>query len=708
MSRARPALRMPDVKRSQTRLGASSSQGVTYPGGLDQTTPTLALQPGALRDALNFEVPLTGGYGRIAGYERFDGRASPSDAAYILVQLSSFTNVPSVGDVVTQSGSGATGTVAAFSNPAGGPYYIVLTKTAGAFASSGTITKTGPVTIGSTTATTVTLTAQENAQYLNAAADIYRADIGAVPGSGSILGVVMGTFGGDDFVYAFRNNVGGTAADLYVSSGSGWTQITMPYIVSFTAGAVTEPEDGETLTQGGVTATVKRVMTRSGAWTGSAAGAFVIGTPSGGNFAAGAATLSGGATVTLSGVQTQITLLPDGRYQFAKGNFGGQAATQRIYGCDGVNKAFEFDGETLAPITTGLATDAPSSIAVHKNHLFLSYESSIIHSGPGTPFRYLVADGGGEIATGGNVTALQTLPGAQATATLAVFQRASTQILYGTSADDWNLVSLNTSSGAFPYSVQNLFDTFTFGDLGVLTLQATLNFGNFAPSTLTKNILPFIMQERSRVSASSINRTKGQYRTFFSDGYGLYLTVANQQYLGAVPVFFPNPVYCADQGVTSEGEEACYFGSNDGDGYVYQLDKGSSFDGEAINAYMTLAWDFQKSPRILKRYRAASIEIQSDSWVQIGFSYELGYGTTEIEQPPGSTQESSFVPAPVWDEFTWDEFTWDGRTLAPTNVAMVGNAENVQVTLACNLDYLQPFVVNSLIYQFSMRRGMRV
>ena len=53
-------------------------------GGLDLVTPTLSLPPGVARDSVNFEVAITGGYSRIPGYERYDGRPNPSDAIYNL------------------------------------------------------------------------------------------------------------------------------------------------------------------------------------------------------------------------------------------------------------------------------------------------------------------------------------------------------------------------------------------------------------------------------------------------------------------------------------------------------------------------------------------------------------------------------------------------------------------------------------------------
>ncbi len=568
--------------------------------------------------------------------------------------------------------------------------------------------KAGRARLGTATPSTVILSSQQTAQYTAAAAEIYRALIQPVPGSGPVLGVAAMTFAGVDNVYAFRANVGGTAVNIWKASGAGWVPIPLLNLVSFSGGGTATPLDGQTLIQGGVTATIRRVMTRSGAWTGTAAGGFVVTNPVGGSFVAGAATTSGGATVTLAGAQTAITLLPGGHFQWAKANFGGQSTTRRLYGCDGVNKAFEFDGTTLAPITTGLPNDAPSNIVAHKGYLFISFGSSVMYSGAGTPFRWSAVDGGGEVAVGDVVTGMITLPGSQTTATLAVYQAANTSMLYGNDPSSWNLVNFNTSSGARPYSLQNLFDSFSFDNLGPVNLQTTLSFGNFASGALAQNILPFILRQRTKVAASTVNRGKGQYRVFFNDGYGLYLTVSNQQYLGAIPQLFPNPVYCCDEAVTSNGAEVAYFGSSDGQGYVYQLDSGPSFDGRNLDAYIVLAWDALKAPRLRKRFRAASLEVASGTYVALSFGYQLGYGTPAISQPVAVTYPTNFMSAPVWDQFVWDQFVWDGQTLTPTDVDMVGTAENVQVTLASSTNYIGAYALNSLIYHYTPRRGLRV
>ena len=76
-----PPVKMAAVKYSQTNCGGGITEnGVSYPGGLDLTTPTLKLQPGALQQCQNYECAQSGGYARIQGYERYDGHAAPSSA----------------------------------------------------------------------------------------------------------------------------------------------------------------------------------------------------------------------------------------------------------------------------------------------------------------------------------------------------------------------------------------------------------------------------------------------------------------------------------------------------------------------------------------------------------------------------------------------------------------------------------------------------
>lgn len=716
----------PAVKYSVTTLGGGvSSQGVAFPGGLDLTTPGLRLQPGALRDVLNFEVAPFGGYARIQGYERVDGRPSPSDATFIIVQIeqlaADFTHDfnddfttglvfmrPALAQVVTQPATGATGTIIAVVDSI--TPYLVLTRVTGRFDEATAVMGPTGIKIGLATKQTVAIPASALAIYTAMAADNYRAVIGAVPGSGPIQGVVAMAFQGVDHVYAFRANAGASATLLWKCSPTGWVLVPFFNLIAFSGGGTAVPLDGDILTQGGVTAIIKRVMWQSGAWSttgGSAIGQFVVVNPVGGNFVAGPASTTSGANLNLSGPQTPITMAAGGRFEFDKANFSGQLVTRRIYGCDGVNPCFGFDGETLAPIRTGLVPDRPQHIHFHKNFLFVTQDSSLFYSAAGNPLKWGSVDGGGEIATGDIVTGMITLPGSQTTATLAVFMRTNTAFLYGTAPANFNFVTFNTGIGAVPHSIQNLFDSFFLDDLGVVTLKTSLNYGNFLPSTLTKNILPFIQRQRGNLLASALNREKSQFRLFFKDGYGLWITVLNQQYLGAGLVLFPDVINCIDTTNLIGDDEATYAGANNG--FVYQLDTGTSFDGADINAFFVTAWDVIKSPRILKHFRAASIEVQGTAYAEIRYSYQLAYKNAQTAQLPSVGIVFNLDGMPRWDTFQWDTFVWDGNGLTPTDVDVTGDdAESIRVTIASGSNFISAFTIDSVIHHYTMRRGMRV
>ena len=672
---------------------------INFRGGLDQVTPTLSLPSGYARDSLNFECGQRGGYTRIGGYERFDGTASPSGAGYLVISINPWS-VPALGSTITGFTSGATGVLVAQTATT-----FVLAKVVGNFVAPESL-QVGGVTVSAFITTTGPNNAKNAAIYQAAAADAVRQLILKPPGSGPARGVFVLS----DIVYAFRDNIGATSCDLWKATTSGWVQI--PYVteISFTAGGPLTPIDGQTLTQGGVTATIKRVILQNGAWAGStAAGRFVITAVAGGNFAVGAAT-AGGIAVTLSGVQTAITQLAGGKYHADFGNFFGGVQTQRMYGCDGVNRGFEFDGFTFVPIATGAIPDTPKYSAVHKNALFFCITSSLFYSATGLPYNFSSISNGGQIAVGQIITGLLVQPGAQTTGAMAVYTQNSTLMLYGTGQSTWNLVAFNTGTGAIDYSVQNLSESYQFDSFGVIALSTTLNYGNFDQASLTAAIKPFVDANRANLTSSCLCRDKNQYRVFFSTGFGLYLTMVNSQYLGAMPVFFPvagnggSGVYNIWESVLSSGIEVIYMCGFDG--YIYQMDKGTSFDGAAIPAYVTLNYDALRSPRILKRYRKAALEMQGSTYAEISFAYSLGYGNSSIQQPSSILYPNNFSPS-FWDSFTWDSFTWDGSNLLPSELEMAGTAENVACTLGSNNNYTGQFTLNSIIIHYTPRRGMR-
>lgn len=670
---------------------------ISFNGGLDTTTPPLNVSPGFCRRAQNYEQDLNGGYRRIDGYERYDGRPKPSASLYYLLSCT-LTGAVAVGDTVTDNATTSTAKVIAISGST-----LILTKIVGAWPTGNL--KVGGVVIGTFAASPSAggaSTSALEAEYLNLAADQYRADIGVVPGSGSILGVWVY----DDDVYAFRNNAGGTAVAMYKATTGGWSLVSLGEQIEFT-NANTSVGEGDTLTQGGVTATIKRVVVESGSLASAAnSGRLILSGRSGGNFAAGAATSTGGGTVTLGGAQTAITFAtPNGRFEFSNGNFGGQSASLRMYGCDGKNMAFEFDGTTFVPIRTGMASDAPSHIAVHQNQLFLSFGASLQHSAPGEPYYWNAIIGAGELAVGDDITGLVVQPGAEGGGALSILSRNASYTLYGTGVTDWRLVSFKNEAGSYPYTAQIMSGrTIIFDDRGICDLATSQNYGNFEDATLSNQVKNELNTKKSIASASTISREKNQYRIFFTDKTGYYVTFAGGKVVGIMPVNFNVAVKCTCSLEASDGEELIFFGSTDG--YVYQMEKGTSFDGDAIEAFINLAFNFTQAPRMRKRFRQASFEVEGDGYSEFNFSYELIYGTVLVNQP-GSEKIVVDLSSTFWDAITWDSFYWDGQVVAPVEADMTGTGENYSISVISTSDYFKPHKISGVIVHFSDRRQLR-
>ncbi len=94
---------------------AQSRKTQYYPfkGGLNTEDPALSLPNGELIDVMNYEPVTRGGYRRIDGYERFDGRLLASQAVYHTVDFDAGEHEPQIGETLQGATSTALGVVLA-------------------------------------------------------------------------------------------------------------------------------------------------------------------------------------------------------------------------------------------------------------------------------------------------------------------------------------------------------------------------------------------------------------------------------------------------------------------------------------------------------------------------------------------------------------------------------------------------------------------
>lgn len=669
-----------------------------FRGGLDQTSPSISIDPSRCRASSNVEVGTQGGLTRIQGYERFDGRAKPSDGIYHILSIN-LTGTIAVGNTVSGATSGATGVVIAAPSSTS----RILTKVVGAFTSGENI-QVSAVTQATATANSQSggaSTMALDATYTNLAADEYRNSIAALTGSGNVLGVWK--YNGN--VYAIRNNAGGTAAVMFKESATGWATVNLGRELAFTNGQ-TQLVDGATITGAisGATAVIGRIQVTSGALgSGTGAGNIYFASQTG-TFQAEAINVGGVARGTIAGNSTANTLTASGRYEFVNHNFGGASGALKMYGVSGVHKGFEYDGTTFAFISTGMTTDTPKHVTVFKNHLFFAFNASVQHSAIGNPVSWSVVLGAAELAMGENVTNFLIAPGGTSSGALVIYTRNTTKILYGNSSSDWNLVTFNPDAGALEWTGQYIGQGVVLDDRGVTLLSTSQAFGNFKDADISDRVRPFIQALRSTANASCVVREKNQYRLFFSGGDALYVTFIGGKLAGCMPISLTNAVTCICSLEGSDGVEEIYFGSTNG--MVYQMDKGTSHDGSAIDWSAELAYNHFGSPRQLKQFRKAVVEVSGSGYHVFTMSYQLGYGTTDLPSPADTSVTTNLDDA-NWDDGNWDSMFWDGQTLTPSESDLDGVAENISLIFSGSSDEFQPITLNGAICDFAARRQLR-
>lgn len=682
------------------RLPAVSTQEefVRFSGGLDLLSPAIAIPPGAALTAFNYVPGVERGYQRIGGIERYDGQPAPSDASYLYCSVN-LTGSVSVGDTVTGVTSSATGVVAVVSTDS-----MALTKVSGTFSSPSEDFQVSAVTVGSFTAIPLERgypTGEANAVALNASADIYRADIAAIPGSGPVrgLGILRGV------LYGFRDNVGATAGGIYRATASGWAAVGLYSEIEFDTGNELIP-DGTTITQvgSGATAEVKRQILETNSYTGGdATGRLVLDSITGTFNATGALQVSSVTKATATSLVTATTILPGGRYEIVEYNFGGSVDSTALYGVDGINRAFEFDGDVYAPINTGMEEDTPLHLVAHKKMLMVTFRASLQESAIGKPFQWTVVSGAGEIATGEDITGMLTQPGD----VLAIATRNTSYQLQGSSTADFVLAYISSEVGALPYSLQNAASTYWLDDRGIMYVSRTQDYGNFNNATVSRKVQPLVDAMRIVLTATSVHKTSNQIRYYGSDGTGLAMTIVyGVQGLEHHFTSFKYPVNvnCTASGEDPNGKDVVYIGADNG--MVYQVDKGSSFDGEEIEAFVRLPFNHSKSPSTIKQYRKVILEMVSEGHSIVRIHPDFSYGNADISQHRLQSNTVQGLGG-IYDVSSYEACYYDSQVVASPEMQISGSGTNISLVFYSKSEIDQGHTLQGVTTHYTPRRLKR-
>jgi hypothetical protein len=340
-----------------------------------------------------------------------------------------------------------------------------------------------------------------------------------------------------------------------------------------------------------------------------------------------------------------------------------------------------------------MTTDTPKHIVCHENHLFLAFTGgSVQNSSIHDPYTWSVVTGANEIGMGDEITGFISMPKA-----LLVYTRNKIGVIYGSSTSDFALTTLADESGAIEWTIQKIGMGLYLDDRGITTVQAAQDYGDFAYNSISEIVRPVIEDLSGKEVASIRVRKKNQYRIFYTDGHCLCLTLERGKIVGFTRFYYDEEVRCCCSVENSSGKEELFFGSSDG--YVYQMDKGTSFDGGTLVSFIkTHFWHF-KTPAHKKRYRKATIELDAPTTATITIFPEFNFGSEQDSDVDMSIDRSGGY----WDIDAWESFIWDGPHISTGEARVDGSGQNIALNFYHSSIYDAPFTIQGIIIQYGMR-----
>lgn len=556
--------------------------------------------PGSARLLRNFEPSIEGGYRRIQGFTKYSSAL-----------------VPSFGNPVVQ-GSGQTGTTLVVANlfiePQDGDSFTIAGVT-GTY----TIAAAGVSYSSANKSATLTLTTSLNSSPVDKAAITFTNN----------RGLVTGLAAWEDTVIAVRNN------NMYRSTGAAWTRINVPSYGPVLVNGGTQtgtslvvdgltgfPQQGDTFTIAGV----EKVYT-------------IITTPV---VTGGSATISINPALDTSpadnAVITFLTANKTGaqKSRFAKYRIG---TTEKICFVDSVNYPVIWNNTTYTQLNQAPADVIGAEHVVwFKNHLFFAKGDLLSFTSPYTDNDFNPANGAGNIAVGSKITGLTVFRDQ-----LIIFSENKIERLTGNTLADFVKQPITENIGCVQSdTIQEVgSDVMFLGPDGLRLLSGTDKFGDFDLAVVSKAIQKEATQfiNASTSFASVVIKKKSQYRIF---GYTANITAASAlgvlgtQLAGPEGTFFGWSelrgirAYVADSDYKDKNETAVF---SNGDGYVYEMESGNSFDGSDINASFATPYVPINDPRVRKTFYKLFLYTDPEGSVTVNASLKLDFDDTGIVQP---------------------------------------------------------------------------
>ena len=350
---------------------------------------------------------------------------------------------------------------------------------------------------------------------------------------------------------------------------------------------------------------------------------------------------STGAGWTSIGTATAL----GGKVRSTEFNFG---SGDFVYFVDSINYPALYDDtlNTLTFVTANTDLEGAEQAAVFKNTVFFSKGSNLYFSAPGDAQDFSAANGGGVINVSHGITGLISFRDQ-----LIIFSRNNIQRLTGSSIADFQLNPITESIGCLdPDTIQEVGgDIMYMSPDGIRLLGATDRIGDFALEVASDPIADDVYKFAQSTSnfCSIVIREKAQYRIFAYNeseqkkvARGLLVTKFSDQGTGNLAWGETAGIkaFVADSKYVANYSEIIIFANEDG--YLYQMEQGSDFNGEPIEAIYESPYMPVSDPQIRKTFYKLTTYIDPTGSFEIDLAVKYDFtrsNNQNLIQPASTT-----------------------------------------------------------------------
>ncbi len=292
-------------------------------------------------------------------------------------------------------------------------------------------------------------------------------------------------------------------------------------------------------------------------------------------------------------------------YKAEVSNFYASDQLDAAYIVCGVGPAVCFDGARTIRIRTNLPAqdDNPRHVARHGEKLALGfYSGTLALSLASDPLDFRSSEGAVYVPVGDRIMGLR----GRADDELLIPCESSLQFFTGYTETTGLRRVITRNRGMLEYTDADIGIVLGCDGLGIFDVRTAYNFGPADRNYLSAKVAPWLQprlqatdnagQAQIRPIAALNVRAKNQYRLYFLDGYVLTMTVTDlgveptiQRYVDPSQNNQPLAVRALCSGIDSAGRERIFASfRNAKEGFMFELDSGRSFDGDAIDAFLLL------------------------------------------------------------------------------------------------------------------------